>query len=85
MGPRHDVRIEEVDGSRRCIEDPLVTAGLVKCSTCGNLPDWRFCAQTVLEKDYRYKELKTFLQRFSKLKNKPIKLYYLLDDCLCCT
>lgn len=55
------------------------------CSTCGCKPDDRFCPETMLQRDYRCEQLKKFLQKYPALKDKEIKLYYLLNDCLCCT
>jgi hypothetical protein len=50
-----------------------------KCKNCNRCIDLRFCAKTILKKDYIYEEVKEFCG-----KQEP-KLYYIIDDCLCCS
>ncbi len=56
----------------------------VKCDTCGNLPVRNRCPEDGLaNKEYKYDKIRSFLK-----KNKmdlPIKLYYMVNDCLSCT
>lgn len=81
-GPEQNVPV--VDG--RCIGDPEA-ASLKSCKTCGSRVEWRFCPETVLKRDYHYEQLDRFLSYPSKKGKKvyPIKLYFMADDCVCCS
>jgi len=58
---------------------------LIPCATCGLKPDWRFCPDTELERNYHVEQLSEMLTRDGVPKNHKIRFYYMLDDCISCT
>jgi len=59
--------------------------GLSRCDTCGLKPDWRFSVENCLKKNCFYGDLEDFFSSFDSARHKPIKFYYCLNDCLCCS
>lgn len=49
-----------------------------RCTNCNQEQTNRFSPETVLKREFMY-------ERMKKLSKSEPKLYYILDDCLCCT
>lgn len=55
------------------------------CKTCGLKPDDRFTPTKKLTRLHYHEQLKALFKKYEVTKNKEIKFYYMVDDCLSCT
>lgn len=69
----------------RCFADNRrdITGG-VQCSKCQFILKNQYYPDNLLHRIHEYKNIKEFLTKYNCIDNKPIKFYYLLDDCICC-